>query len=171
MKNRDGWLCLAWVLLLATTGADHPVPAAEPVPVAAGTQVKWTNAPWSDPGFFPLAVWLQDPANAKRYRQILELAPVLNSPTVSDAVAVRTASTNAPVAVMTKHYRGSTYVFAVAMRDNSPTEATFNIRGATGEAPVNVLGENRDLRASWGEFSDRFDSGDVHLYRLSSEAK
>ncbi|MGD0745524.1 MAG: hypothetical protein ABSA45_10240, partial [Verrucomicrobiota bacterium] len=27
------------------------------------------KAPWSDPGFFPLAVWLQAPAKAERYRQ------------------------------------------------------------------------------------------------------
>jgi hypothetical protein len=30
---------------------------------------KWTNGPPSDPGFFPVAVWLQAPANGERYRQ------------------------------------------------------------------------------------------------------
>ena len=31
---------------------------------------KWSEKPpWSDPGFFPLAVWLQSPANAARYQK------------------------------------------------------------------------------------------------------
>lgn len=38
--------------------------ASEPFPALG-----WTNAPWSDPNFFPMAVWLQAPANAARYRQ------------------------------------------------------------------------------------------------------
>jgi hypothetical protein len=29
---------------------------------------KWTNGPSADPAFFPIAVWLQSPANAVRYR-------------------------------------------------------------------------------------------------------
>ncbi len=39
--------------------ADHP---AQPSPA-------WTIGPWQDPGFFPCAVWLQDPANAERFRE------------------------------------------------------------------------------------------------------
>src|SRR5512135_2072267 len=30
---------------------------------------KWSHGPPADPSFFPLAVWLQSPANAERYRQ------------------------------------------------------------------------------------------------------
>src|SRR5690606_27908992 len=30
----------------------------------------WTNAVWSDPKFFPIAVWLQNPSNAARYRAL-----------------------------------------------------------------------------------------------------
>src|SRR5437773_336757 len=29
---------------------------------------KWSKGPPPDPGFFPLAVWLQAPSNAERYR-------------------------------------------------------------------------------------------------------
>lgn len=32
-------------------------------------RASWSVGPWSDPGFFPLAVWLQNPRNAERYRQ------------------------------------------------------------------------------------------------------
>src|SRR6266705_2680470 len=36
---------------------------------ADGVYSKWRNGPPSEPGFFPLAVWLQAPANAERYRK------------------------------------------------------------------------------------------------------
>lgn len=40
--------------------------SADPEP--ANTAAGWTRGPPPDPEFFPLAVWLQSPANAKRYR-------------------------------------------------------------------------------------------------------
>jgi hypothetical protein len=36
---------------------------------AAGAYERWENGPPSDPSFFPLAVWLQQPKNAQRYRE------------------------------------------------------------------------------------------------------
>ncbi len=44
-------------------------PAAERGAVAGNPYEKWAKGPPSDPGFFPLAVWLQAPANAQRYRK------------------------------------------------------------------------------------------------------
>jgi hypothetical protein len=44
-------------------------PAAERNAVAGNPYEKWDKGPPSDPGFFPLAVWLQAPANAERYRK------------------------------------------------------------------------------------------------------
>jgi hypothetical protein len=38
-------------------------PAASPPPLS-----KWKNGPPSDPSYFPIAVWLQSPANAKRFQ-------------------------------------------------------------------------------------------------------
>jgi len=35
----------------------------------AGDYAKWKNGPPDDEGFFPIAVWLQNPANAARYKQ------------------------------------------------------------------------------------------------------
>src|SRR5438132_592818 len=47
--------------------------ALTPACFAAGLDVnpyaKWPKGPPSDPGFFPLAVWLQAPSNAQRYRE------------------------------------------------------------------------------------------------------
>jgi hypothetical protein len=36
---------------------------------AAGPYSKWSRGPDADPGFFPLALWLQNPVNAERYRK------------------------------------------------------------------------------------------------------
>ena len=41
-------------------------PAEKPVSPYA----KWQRGPMKDPGFFPIAVWLQDPANAKRFEAL-----------------------------------------------------------------------------------------------------
>jgi hypothetical protein len=37
-------------------------------PVGANPYVKWTNGPSRGVGFFPIAVWLQNPRNAKQYK-------------------------------------------------------------------------------------------------------
>src|SRR2546428_10674416 len=39
------------------------------VPSADGLYAGWTHGPPSDPNFFPIAVWLQSPANASKYRE------------------------------------------------------------------------------------------------------
>jgi len=44
-------------------------PAAERGAVGGNPYEKWAKGAPSDPGFFPLAVWLQAPANAERYRK------------------------------------------------------------------------------------------------------
>src|SRR5579859_92783 len=53
------------LLLAASTGAPalraHPFGDNPPY-------AQWTNGPSPDPSFFPIAVWLQNPANAARYR-------------------------------------------------------------------------------------------------------
>ena len=43
---------------------------ANPAAEIHTNSAKWSEKPpWSDPGFFPLAVWLQSPANAARYQK------------------------------------------------------------------------------------------------------
>jgi hypothetical protein len=41
---------------------------AEPAAMAQPA-MSWTNGPWADSNFFPIAVWLQEPSLAERYRQ------------------------------------------------------------------------------------------------------
>jgi hypothetical protein len=98
-------------------------------------------------------------------REVHELAPVLNSPTVKDGVRVTSSDEKASIAVMTKRHGGSTYVFAVAMA-NSAARGTFELADLPGDAGVEVIGENRKLEVKAGRFSDDFDGYGVHLYRI-----
>jgi hypothetical protein len=97
--------------------------------------------------------------------EVRELAPVLNSPTMEDAATVASSDPQTPVALLCKRHGGATYVFAVSMR-NAPTTASFTLAGVTGEARVEVIGENRTLNAPAGKFADPFDGYAVHLYRM-----
>jgi hypothetical protein len=95
-------------------------------------------------------------------KQIQELAPLLNSPGVPGGVTV-----TSPISVeaMVKRRDGTTYVFAVGMRDK-PTTATFTVDGLPDRAKAEVLGENRTIDVNDGVFTDDFAASVVHLYRI-----
>jgi len=99
-------------------------------------------------------------------RQIIALAPVLNSATSKDGARVSSDNKDVPVAVMTRKHQRATYLFAVGMR-NGRTTATFTVQGLAGEKTVEVLGENRTILSKDGVFKDGFGAWDVHLYRIS----
>jgi hypothetical protein len=99
--------------------------------------------------------------------QITELAPVLNSPTVTNVVQSRAFNSAAPVATLTKQHGRFTYVFAVVMRPLS-TEVEFasdNFRNVTS---VEVIGESRTRPIAQGKFTDTFAPYAVHLYRIEN---
>ena len=98
-------------------------------------------------------------------RQIIRLAPVLNSPTIKDGANVSSDNKDVPVAVMVKKHKRATYLFAVGMR-NGGTTATFTVPGLAGEKTVEVLGENRTILSKDGVFKDSFKAWDVHIYRI-----
>ena len=98
-------------------------------------------------------------------RQIHELAPVLNSPTITNLLTV-TSST--PVATMVKRHGGQLYIFAVGM-SNQPARAAFKVSEQSGNADVEVLGTSRTIPLRGGEFSDEFNPYDVNLYRIGME--
>jgi len=98
-------------------------------------------------------------------RQITELAPVLNSPTLSDAVTVQSTNAAVPIATMVKRHEGVTYLFAVAMR-NGETTASFKLKGIAGSPTAEVLGEQRTVVTKTGSFTDHFAPWEVHLYRV-----
>jgi len=97
-------------------------------------------------------------------RQITELAPVLNSPTIKAAASVSSGNQAIPVALMTKKHDGATYLFAVGMRGDKTT-ATFTLQNPEGIKTVEVIGENRTINLKAGVFKDDFEAWDVHLYR------
>jgi hypothetical protein len=111
-------------------------------------------------------------------RQIHGLAPVLNSPSVADAlkVAVTPAAVDpemaklwAPIgiAACVKRHGGSMYLFTVRM-EASPAKAAFQLAGLAEEATAEVLGENRSIPVREGRFEDEFAPHAVHLYQFKA---
>jgi hypothetical protein len=118
---------------------------------------------------FDEAALLHDPEMLRAVtavnRQITELAPVLNSPAISDAVQVSSSDPKVPIATMLKHHQGASYLFAVSMRSGDTT-AAFILKDLPGERKVEVLGEDRSLTTRDGAFSDAFRDWAVHCYRI-----
>lgn len=98
-------------------------------------------------------------------KQILDLAPVLNSPSIDDAVEIETDAGSSAVAAMVKRHDGALYIFAVAMSDRG-AKATFSLRQAE-QSNVDVIGEGRSITlSSEATFKDIFEPYAVHLYRI-----
>lgn len=97
-------------------------------------------------------------------KQIKELAPVLNSPTIKNMVTVSTPE-DVPVEVSARKYKDAIYLFAAGMR-NSQALATFTVKTLKGPGTVKVLGENRVISSNNGVFKDSFQPWDVHLYQI-----
>ena len=100
-------------------------------------------------------------------KQIHELAPVINSP-AEELASVNSSSADVPIDITARVHEGSTYVFAVGMR-NHPTKGEFTIRNLPGKAVAEVIGENRKIELTDGHFSDDFASYAVHLYKISKQ--
>jgi len=101
-------------------------------------------------------------------KQIHRLAPMLNSPSVPDGVAVTSSPSRVPVEALVKRHGGAIYVFAVGMRDGKVT-ATFTMAGMRGRARAEVIDEGRTLEVNDGVFCDTFQPWDVHLYKIKTE--
>jgi hypothetical protein len=99
-------------------------------------------------------------------RQITELAPLLNSPTVADGATVESSNKDVPLDLLVKKQGPVTYIFAVAMRD-AAAKGTFQVKGLAGQATAEVLGEERRIDVTGGKFADEFKGYGVHLYRIT----
>jgi hypothetical protein len=119
---------------------------------------------------FREAALLDDPAMLEAVtrinRQVHDLAPVLNSPSITDAVESSVTPPDVPVAFMVKRQGDSTWLFAVSMRPQ-PTTVRFRLRAAGGLPAAEVLGESRLIPVRNGQFTDHFGPYAVHLYRLA----
>ena len=100
-------------------------------------------------------------------RQITRLAPVLNRPTLNNAVEVVSENRDVPIATLTKQTDGAWYVFAVGMGDGKTT-AKFTLKDISGGQAIEVLDENRTLAAKDDAFTDTFEPWAVHLYRIKN---
>jgi hypothetical protein len=99
-------------------------------------------------------------------RQVLEVAPALNAPTVKEGVASK-SSLDSRVDVMVKKAEGATFVFAVNMF-NKPEKPTISAPGlADGKA--DVLGEARQVDVKGGQIVDAFEPYAVHLYKVAGK--
>jgi hypothetical protein len=101
-------------------------------------------------------------------RQIHELAPVLNSPSIADAVELEVTPSDVPIATMVKRQGDAIWLFAVSMRSRA-SEVRIEMRSVQEQMAVEVLGEGRSISASDGAFDDHFEPYAVHLYRLQPQ--
>jgi hypothetical protein len=98
-------------------------------------------------------------------KQLVGLAPVLNSPTIEGLVNVLSDNDEVPIATITKKHNDMTYIFTINMRGD-PTAATITLQDLEGTRTVEVIDEDRSLASRDGVFKDRFAGWDVHLYRI-----
>ncbi len=98
-------------------------------------------------------------------RQVHELAPALNSPTVQAGASATSSAESVPIDVMVKRVGGATYLFSVGMR-NGAAKGSFDVSGLRANATAEVLGEGRTIPVRKGKFEDAFRPYDVHLYRI-----
>lgn len=115
---------------------------------------------------FDEAALLHDPAMIAKVSEVNfridTLAPVLNSPNTAYS-SVSSSNSDIPIDIMTKFHDGYNYIFSVAMRPGNTT-GTFTVpMGST----IEVIGENRVLIESGGQFTDAFSDYGVHLYKIA----
>lgn len=98
--------------------------------------------------------------------EVTELAPVLNTPSLANAVTAVASPAVAVVDTMAKRSGGSTYLFAVSPQDGT-VMAHFALTNGPESGTVEVIGERRTVPLTGGAFSDDFSPYGVHLYRFS----
>jgi hypothetical protein len=131
---------------------------------------------------FNEAALLDDPALLAAVtqinQQIRNLAPVLNSPSVTNALHAQSRPATAegslgptePIASLQKRHRGKVYLFAVNMTAETVHTRFILERGPVNDPPatpaqIQVLEENRSIMpGAAGHFEDTFEPYAVHLY-------
>jgi len=102
-------------------------------------------------------------------RQILELAPVLNSPTLYAQNAVNVSGEEdllSPLALMIKERGGKIYIFAVNVQEKA-VEMKFTAEGMSSDYVMEVYDEDRLIVPNASIFEDYFDAFDVHIYSIT----
>ena len=93
--------------------------------------------------------------------EVTSLAPVINSPTVPDAVTV-----TGDVACLVKRHDGALYLFAVS-RKPSPQRAGFTLNGIKGEATVSRVDAASKTKTHAARFEEEFEAYGVRVYKVA----
>ncbi|MBI2110643.1 PGF-pre-PGF domain-containing protein, partial [Candidatus Woesearchaeota archaeon] len=95
--------------------------------------------------------------------ELKTLTPVLVSPTLTASI-----TTTEDIDVMIKEYNGQKYLIT-ANRHNTPTTASFDVSslGPDFDSAI-VIFEDRIIPILSRQFTDSFDSYDVHVYQLTT---
>ena len=151
--------------------------------IHGATGIVWFTHVFDEDGYVTDSAILRDeelrPVVHEVNHRLHELAPVINSPSVSDRLtveivdgeaddAIRRERSIEPVAAMLKEYDGAMYLFAVRMRDSEAT-ARFTIDGLEGEHVAELIGDEGDVALEAGQFEQRFDAWGTRLYRIAVE--
>ena len=67
--------------------------------------------------------------------------------------------------MMVKRHDGTTYVFAVSMKD-APAKGTFEAKGIPEKARAEVIGGDRMIEVTEGKFKDAFQGYEVRLFKV-----
>lgn len=98
--------------------------------------------------------------------QITRLAPAILSEEPVPAVTIH-AEADVKLDVMAKQHAGNLTLFAVNYDPRAvPAKATISVPDLRAGAEIEVLDENRVIRAQAGSFRDDFGPLAVHLYRV-----
>lgn len=110
------------------------------------------------------------PAVTKLNQQILRLAPVLNSPTIEEAVAVEAAQPDAPLAVMCKRHGGSLYLF-VANLGSAPQAARLRLlQPPSPTARAESIEDGQSVAITDACLNVELGGYGIGLYRVSDES-
>lgn len=111
------------------------------------------------------APWAAHRAVVKSTNELIaNLAPILNSNTVTNVVT----SSSANVRTMSKFYDSKYYIFS-GNKINEQTNTTFTLSNFVGGNAV-LLNESRTITISNSQFSDTFANGTViHIYRIDGD--
>ena len=103
-------------------------------------------------------------------RQIQELAPILNQPTIMDGVRVASSTSDKEIeiATMLKSYGSDNFLFTVNLRDHA-ANVSFTLNNNARDFDAEALGETRRIHAVEGVFEDAFEPYGVHLYRIKNQ--
>jgi hypothetical protein len=110
------------------------------------------------------------PAVTALNRQILELAPVLNSPTIEDAVVVETEQPDSPLAVMCKRRGGSLYLFVANLGPDPQAARLRLLQPPSPAARAESIEDRQTLAITDSRLGIELGGYGIGLYRVSEPA-